>query len=64
MATRQADLLFVVLAWIFVLSRLAHAFEHTTGNRVYRRGMIYGVGMLVLIIMWVIFGARILLGAR
>jgi hypothetical protein len=62
MATRHADLLFVVLAWVFVLSRLAHAFEHTTTNRVRRRGMIYGVGMLVLVIMWAIFSVRILLG--
>src|SRR5262245_21610913 len=28
--TRQADLLFVVLAWIFVALRLLHAFIHIT----------------------------------
>jgi hypothetical protein len=60
--TRHADILFVVLAWIFVLSRLAHAYEHTTRNAVYRRGMIYGVGMLALIVMWVVFIVRILFG--
>ena len=61
-ATRHADVLFVVLAWVFVLSRLAHAYEHTTSNVVYRRGMIYGVGMLALIVMWLVFIVRILFG--
>src|SRR5258708_5532639 len=28
--TKQADLIFVVMAWIFVLSRLAHAYIHTS----------------------------------
>ena len=60
--TRHADVLFVVLAWIFVLSRLAHAYEHTTSNVVLRRGMIYGVGMLALLAMWLIFIVRILFG--
>lgn len=58
--TRQADLLFVVLAWVFVLSRLGHAYEHTTTNVVMRRGVIYGIGVFVLIVMWAIFMARIL----
>src|SRR5262245_63633215 len=35
--TRQADLLFVVLAWIFVLLRLLHTFIHITSNRVGQR---------------------------
>ncbi len=32
--TKQADLLFVVMAWIFVILRLAHAYIHTTSNHV------------------------------
>jgi len=59
--TRHADLLFVVLAWIFVLTRLAHAFVHTTSNRVRQRGVIYGAGAAVLGVMWAIFAVRILL---
>ena len=54
--------MFVVLAWIFVLSRLAHAFVHTTSNRVMRRGSWYGIGALALIAAWLIFIVRILLG--
>lgn len=60
--TRHADILFVVLAWIFVLSRLAHAFVHTTYNRVIHRGMIWGVGLLALFVAWVVFMIRILAG--
>src|SRR3954469_13106080 len=57
--TRHADLLFVVLAWVFVLSRLVHAFEHTTSNVVRRRGPLFGVGWLVLTGMWAIYIVRI-----
>ena len=60
--TKHADILFVVLAWIFVLSRIGHALVHTTGNVVMVRGGIYGIGALVLAIMWGIFIVRILLG--
>ena len=60
--TRHADFVFVVLAWIFVLTRIAQAYVHTTSNVVLRRGSIYVVGALVLIAMWVIFMVRILLG--
>ena len=59
--TRQADIVFLVLAWIFVLSRLVHAYIHTTSNRVMRRGTWYGVGALALIAMWIVFMVRILL---
>ena len=60
--TRHADVIFVVLAWVFVLSRLAHAYVHTTSNDIRRRGPLFGLGMLVLLIMWVIFIVRILTG--
>ena len=60
--TRHVDLVFVVLAWIFVVMRLAQAYVHTTSNRVMWRGSFYVVGGLVLVVMWVIFIVRILLG--
>jgi hypothetical protein len=62
MATRHADLLFVVMAWIFVLSRLIHAYEHTTSNRIRLRGPFFGIGVTMVTLMWIIFAARILLG--
>jgi hypothetical protein len=60
--TRHADFIFIVLAWIFVLSRLGQAFVHVTSNRVRLRGMVYGIGALALIVAWIIFAVRILLG--
>lgn len=59
--TRFADLLFVVLAWVFVLLRIAHAYVHVTDNNVPRRGVIFIAGAFVLVAMWVIFAVRFLL---
>lgn len=60
--TRHADLLFVVMAWIFVALRFVHSYIHITDNDVRRRGPAFGLGALVLTVMWVIFIIRILLG--
>jgi hypothetical protein len=60
--TRHADFIFVVLAWIFVLTRFGQSYVHTTSNHVFGRGGVYGVGALVLMAMWIIFAFRILLG--
>ena len=38
--TRHADLLFVTLAWMFVLLRLVHAGIHVTDNDLRRRGAV------------------------
>jgi hypothetical protein len=58
--TRKADLVFVIMSWIFVLARIAQAVIHVTSNVVARRGLAFGVSMLVLLIMWIIFIIRIL----
>lgn len=62
MFTRQADLLFVLLAWVFVVLRIFQALVHVTSNNVRQRGALYGAGAIVLLIMWLIFIVRILLG--
>ena len=59
--TRQADLLFVILSWIFVASRLVHAYIMVTTNYVPRRAQVHFIGAGVLILMWLIFAVRILL---
>jgi len=51
--TKQADLLFVLLSWVFVVLRYIHAFIHTTSNRVPRRGLVYGIGVLVVMALWI-----------
>jgi hypothetical protein len=58
--TSTNSLVFVLLAWIFVLSRLVHAYIHTGQNDVLARSMAIGVGALALVAMWVIFAIRIL----
>ncbi|MGE3303695.1 MAG: MAPEG family protein [Hyphomonadaceae bacterium] len=61
LAMAAADAAFVALAWVFVASRYAHAWEHVTTNVVRRRGLIYGAGMLVLLAMWVTLAVRVLM---
>jgi hypothetical protein len=61
--THHADLIFLVLAWVFVLTRLMHAFVHATSNVVARRGGWYGFGAVALLAMWIILMVRVLAGA-
>ena len=51
--TRRAGILFVVLAWVFVIFRLLHAYVHVTSNIAKLRGMLFGLGSVVLAVMWV-----------
>ncbi len=57
--TRQADPLFVIMSWLFVAARLAHAAIHTTSNHVGRRFNAFLAGVLILLAMWVNFAVRI-----
>jgi hypothetical protein len=59
--TRHADLLFVILAWIYVALRIVHAYIHITDNYVPRRGAAFIMSAIVLALMWLIFMLRILL---
>lgn len=63
MITSAADRAFVVLEWLFVGSRLAHAFVHTTSNHVPTRFRLFALGAVTLLVMWVLFALRILAGA-
>ena len=62
MIARKADLIFVVLSWVFVISRYVHAYIHTTSNHVPRRFLVYLVGLVTLIVLWVYVAIRILFG--
>jgi hypothetical protein len=59
--TRHADLFFVLMAWVFVVLRIGHAFVHLTFNRVEWRGPLFIAGAVVLTVMWVQFIVRIML---
>jgi hypothetical protein len=60
--TGKADLVLVILSWIFVATRLCHAYIHTTSNRVGRRFNAFSAGFVVLAAMWIIFAMRTLVG--
>jgi len=60
--TRHADFLFVIMSWLFVLTRLVHTYIHTTSNYVRHRFNAFAAGVLILLIMWIIFAVDILLG--
>jgi hypothetical protein len=48
------------MSWIYVASRLGHAFVYTTTNDIRARFGIFLVGAVVLLVMWIIFAIRIL----
>jgi hypothetical protein len=58
--TGKADFVMVVLAWVFVASRVVHALIHTGPNIVPLRGAAFGVGILVVMIMTGILLVRLL----
>lgn len=58
---RHADLIIVLLSWVFVVTRFAHAGIFVTSNNVQQRGMVWFSGVLVLFAMWVYFALKILL---
>ncbi|MGO4570989.1 MAPEG family protein [Microvirga sp. 2TAF3] len=57
--TKKADLIFVVMSWLFVVARLVHAGIFITSNRVSQRFTAFLVGALILMLMWIIFALRI-----
>jgi hypothetical protein len=58
---RHADLVIVVLSWVFVVTRFVHAGIFVTSNNVPQRGMAWFAGVVVLMVMWIYFALRILL---
>ncbi|ETR74832.1 hypothetical protein X566_18620 [Afipia sp. P52-10] len=57
---RQADLLFVLLSWVFVVTRYVHAGIFVTSNNVKQRSLAFSAGVLVLLVMWAVFAVKIL----
>lgn len=60
--TATASAAFVVLAWIFVAFRLAHALIHVTTNRMSRRFFLFLAGGFALLLMWLQLAREILFG--
>lgn len=54
--TQADNLPAVILAWIFVATRYAHAFVHVTSNNLRYRSPLFALGFVVLAGMWVWLG--------
>lgn len=57
----KADLVIVLLSWVFVVTRFAHAGIFVTSNDVRSRSLVWFAGVLVLFAMWLYFALKILL---
>lgn len=60
--TRHAGVVFVVLAWIFVIFRVLQAYVHVTSNVVRLRTTFFSVAAIVLMIMWALYIIEVLTG--
>jgi hypothetical protein len=58
---RRTDLVIVLLSWVFVVTRFAHAGILATSNDGRTRSLAWTAGALVLLAMWVYFALKILL---
>lgn len=48
MLSNMADSIAITLAWVFVVSRIVHAYIHTTSNRVTRRALVFFFGAFII----------------
>ncbi|MDB5485362.1 MAG: hypothetical protein JWR29_1266 [Tardiphaga sp.] len=58
---RRIDLVLVLLSWVFVVARLAHAGIFVTSNDLRPRAMAWFARALVLMAMWIYFALKMLL---
>jgi hypothetical protein len=57
----HADLVIVVLSWVFVITRFVHAGIFVTSNNVPQRGLAWFAGVVVMLVMWIYFALRMML---
>ena len=58
--TGVGSMLFVVLAWVFVILRALHSLIHTTCNRVMHRFTVHVASTLTVFLMWLVLAAQLL----
>ena len=58
---RHVDFVMVLLSWVFVVTRFAHAGIFVTTNNVQQRSLAWFAGVLVLLAMWIYFALKMLL---
>lgn len=57
----KADWLQVLLAWVFIASRIVHSLIHTGNNDVLRRFQAFLLGFVTIAVMWAWFAIRLYL---
>lgn len=57
---RKTDLVMVMLSWVFVVTRFAHAGIFVTSNDMRTRSLAWFAGVLTVFAMWVYFAINIL----
>lgn len=62
--TELANDVQVILAWVFVLLRMAHSWVHIVVRKVPVRATLYWLSTIVLLVMWVGFAVDTLVAAR
>jgi hypothetical protein len=62
MITSKVTLIIVILAWLFVVARIVHAFIHTGSNFVPNRFYAFAVSAFALVALWIVFAIEILVG--
>jgi hypothetical protein len=50
---KGADTLMIVLAWLFVLTRIVHAAIHIGPNKVRWRSPAFALGFAIVVVMWI-----------
>src|SRR3954449_3876234 len=58
---RHADLFIVLMSWVFVVTRFAHAGVFVTSNDLRQRSSIWLASVFVLLAMWIYFALKMLL---
>lgn len=57
--TNGVNYVTLVLMWLFVIARFAHAGVHLTVNRVFWRFRAFGLGLVVLAVGWIWFAVHL-----
>ncbi len=59
MTTNATGLPFLVLAWLYVVARMVHAYIHTGDNHLMSRIRVYFLSWAVLLAMWILLSVRV-----
>jgi hypothetical protein len=49
-----------ILAWLFAVARLLHALVHVTTNDVRRRGAVFGIGLILVTLIWIFLAVELI----